>query len=112
MTTPSSADYDETNTVLVQDREKSTKVELAHRARAAPLMALICLQSVCARAKRSLMLSAKTASRRAARARLKSPMSSLFEPPGLLTTMIPSLTRVLRLLLVLYGGREPTGAPG
>jgi AcrR family transcriptional regulator len=49
---------------------------LAQRAAAGPLMALICLQSTCIRASRSLIVSARAASRRTARARPKSPMSS------------------------------------
>jgi hypothetical protein len=54
-------------------------VENAQRAEAAPLTALICLQSACSRASRSLMVSASADSRRTTRARSKSPMSR----PGL-----------------------------
>jgi hypothetical protein len=69
------SDHDELDLVLMQGREQGAEVELAQRTEAAPFMALICLQSACIRARRSLMLSASVASRRTARARLKSPIS-------------------------------------
>lgn len=67
---------DEAHLVLVQGSQQGPQVELAQRAEAAPLIALICLQRAWRRASRSLMLSDSACSRRTARARAKSPMSS------------------------------------
>jgi hypothetical protein len=71
-------DHDEADSVFMQRLQQGMKVELAQRAETAPLMALICLQSACIRASRSLMLNASAASRRAIRACSKSPMSPSF----------------------------------
>jgi len=68
-------DNDEVNLFLVQQLEKSPEIELGQCAEAVPLMALICLQSTCRRASRSLMEPLRLASSRSARTRSKSPIS-------------------------------------
>ncbi len=76
-------DNDEANVVIVQGFEQSAKVEFGQRAAAAPLMALICLQSACTRASRVLIGARRSASSR----RLRASASSLMLPVSSLPAM-------------------------
>jgi hypothetical protein len=62
------ANDDEINAALVQGREQRAEVEFSQRTLAAPWIALSCLQSACTRARRSLIDTRRSASRRMARA--------------------------------------------
>jgi hypothetical protein len=104
-----SADYDELDTGLVQGLEQRAKVEIPQRTLAAPRMALSCLQSAWTRARRSLIGTLRSASRRSARARRSSPMS----PLNVLAATRASLAALLLSFVVVsssHAAYDPVGS--
>jgi hypothetical protein len=68
---------DEADVAVVQGLDQRAEVELAQRAAAAPLTALICLHSECTRASLSLIVVRRSASKRMTRALARSSISPL-----------------------------------
>ncbi len=81
-------DHDEAHPVIAKCGKERAKVEPNQRFWAAPLMALICMQSACRRASRSLIGAPRSASMRIDRARRRRSVSSL-----VLEAISPSLVR-------------------
>ncbi len=85
------ADHDKADLSLVQRLEQRPEIELGQRGRAAPLIALICLQRVWTRARRSLIEARRSASSLIARARsrsLTSPVSAFIATRSSLAALL------------------------